>query len=115
MSINTQLVLRWMNYFEAKKELEMVYKELLSDSFAAKAQGDELPGITLVKPHPATDMKAAIEYAKTQGWELPMYQPELEVDTNKLKVLFKEKNVKIPCKEMAGSARLKGSKDEKED
>jgi len=115
MSINLDLAGRWQSYFDAKKELERVYLELLSESFRAKAQGDEIPGVIVSKPGSAPDMKAAIEYAQKQGWTIPMYQPEPEIDKDKLKTLFKEKKVSLPRSEKKGSAREKKDKNDSDE
>jgi len=110
--INEELSEKWEIYFDAKEELEMVYKELLSESLVVIANDEQIRGVTVNKGGKRFNQKAAEEIFKTKGWDIPMKD---STDSNKMKLILAENDISEPITHGNPSAFKKKSKKKKND
>ncbi len=92
-NINEELSRDWENYFEAKKEIEIVYKELLSRSLVAIANDEKIRGVTVNQGGKRFNQKAAEEIFKTKGWEIPTKET---TDASKMRKILAENDITEP-------------------
>jgi hypothetical protein len=108
---NRTLQQEWTQYFEAKGELEMVYKELLEKSLRAKANKQDIDGMVIKKEGTQPDRKGIENLFHARGWDF-IYKPTPDHKSMKERLITNK--IPVPFIIIAPCAYIKSNKKEEE-